>query len=98
MFLQACITPLFSTGVPLFIMMTGYLNANKTVGRKYYRGIGRVLIAYLFFSLLTLCFKRFYLVEDISLRSMIEQILNFSAIPYAWYIEMWIGLFLLTPF
>ena len=34
MFLQACITPLFSTGVPLFIMMTGYLNANKTVGRK----------------------------------------------------------------
>lgn len=24
--------------------------------------------------------------------------LDFSAIPYGWYIEMWIGLFLLTPF
>ena len=24
--------------------------------------------------------------------------MDFSAIPYAWYIEMWIGLFLLTPF
>ena len=25
-------------------------------------------------------------------------ILRFNAFPYAWYIEMWIGLFLLTPF
>lgn len=98
MFLQACITLLLSTGVPLFIMMTGYLNINKTVGRKYYRGIGRVLIAYLFFSILTLVFKKFYLMEDISLRNMIEQILRFTAVPYGWYIEMWIGLFLFTPF
>lgn len=26
------------------------------------------------------------------------KVTDFSAIPYAWYIEMWIGLFLLTPF
>lgn len=98
MFLQAWTAPLFYTGVPLFIMMTGYLNANKTVNRKYYRGIWRVLIAYLFFSILTLVFKKFYLMEDISLRNMIGQILRFDAVPYAWYIGMWIGLFLFTPF
>ena len=31
MFLQAMSIPLFMTGVPLFLLLTGYLNINKTV-------------------------------------------------------------------
>lgn len=54
LFLQAGIIPLFQTGVPLFIMLTGYLNTNKVSEKKYYRGIWKVLIAYVFFSILTL--------------------------------------------
>ena len=89
---------MFQTGVPLFIMLTGYLNTNKVSEKKYYRGIWKVLIAYVFFSILTLVFRKYYLHEDLSLFKSGLKILDFSAIPYAWYIEMWIGLFLFTPF
>ena len=58
----------------------------------------KVLIAYVFFSILTLVFRKYYLHEDLSLFKSGLKILDFSAIPYAWYIEMWIGLFLFTPF
>lgn len=98
MFVQALFIPLFTTGVPLFIMLTGYLNANKTLSKKYYKGCIRVLFAYLLFSLVTLLFKQYYLGETLTWRNWIGQILRFNAIPYGWYIEMWTGLFLLTPF
>lgn len=90
---------LYATGVPLFIMMTGYLNANKVeCTRQYYWSGMRVILAYLFFSLLTLSFRAFWLGENLSWVNWGAQILRFKAILYAWYIEMWIGLFLLTPF
>lgn len=98
LFLQASILPLFNSGVPLFLMLTGYLNSNKEVSRHYFHGIWRVLISYLFFSVLTIIFRKYYLYEDIGLLRGFHMITGFSAIPYAWYIEMWIGLYLFTPF
>lgn len=44
LFVQAGVIPLFQTGVPLFIMLTGYLNINKVSSKKYYRGIWKVLM------------------------------------------------------
>lgn len=86
-------------GVPLFLMLTGYLNLNKTEPtRSYYNGIWKVLIAYLFFSIVTILFRIHYLGQEKSVMQWVHSILSFDAIPYAWYIEMWIGLFLLTPF
>ena len=98
MFIQALFNPLFQTGVPLFLLLTGYLNSNKIVSKRYYKGCVRVLVAYLFFSIITILFRKYYLHEDLSWLKWILKIFDFSAIPYAWYIEMWIGLFLLTPF
>lgn len=100
MFVQGWVYLLFcSIGVPLFIMMTGYLNAYKVeCNRKYYKGMGRVLISYLLFSVITILFRKYYLHENLSWIQFGLKILNFSAIPYGWYIEMWIGLYLLTPF
>ncbi len=98
MFLQAMFIPLFLTGVPLFLMLTGYLNTKKVVSRKYYKGCIRVLLSYLFFSIITILFRKYYLHEELSWLKWGLKIFDFSAIPYAWYIEMWIGLFLLTPF
>lgn len=96
--LQGMINSVFMVGVPLFMMLTGYLNINKTPVKKYYRGMVRVLVAYLIFSVVTILFHAYYLGEERSFVQWILGILNFSAIPYAWYIEMWIGLALLTPF
>ncbi len=56
------------------------------------------MFAYVLFSVLTILFRKYYLGENGSWVQWALKILDFSAIPYAWYIEMWIGLFLLTPF
>ncbi len=95
---QSVMIPVFLTGVPLFLMLTGYLNARKTVSRKYYRGCVRVLFAYVLFSVVTILFRKYYLHEDLAWTVWALKVLDFSAIPYAWYIEMWLGIFLLTPF
>ena len=98
LFIQSIFRMFFGIGVPLFLLLTGYLNTNKTVSKRYYKGCIRVLVAYLFFSIITILFRKYYLHEDLSWLKWILKIFDFSAIPYAWYIEMWIGLFLLTPF
>ncbi len=98
MALQSLAQSIFACGVPLFIMLTGYLNINKGISRKYYSGIWRVLVAYVFFSLVTLLFRHIYFGDPLSGFTAIKKILNFSAFMYGWYIEMWIGLFLLVPF
>ncbi len=98
MFLQGMVRQVMVIGVPLFLMLTGYLNAGKKISRAYYRGLIRVLSAYLVYSLLTIVFREILLHDHRSPWQWVHAILSFDAIPYAWYIEMWIGLFLLTPF
>lgn len=98
MLIQGIMSSVFSAGVPLFMMLTGYLNINKTPTKKYYKGMIRVLIAYLIFSIATIAFRKYYLGEELSLLQWVLKVFDYSAIPYAWYIEMWIGLALLTPF
>lgn len=99
MFVQGMLQTLTMTNVPLFLMLTGYLNLNKRVNRKYYKNGLRVIISYLIISAITIL-VRIYGFHDTSHSWMqwILKITDFSAIPYGWYIEMWIGLFLLTPF
>lgn len=98
MFVQGMAKDIFCVGVPLFIMLTGYLNIKKIPTKKYYKGMIRVLVAYLVFSIATILFRNYYLGEERSIVQWTLAILNYSAIPYAWYIEMWIGLALLAPF
>ena len=54
LFIQATISFLFYTGVSLFLLLTGYLNTNKSINKKYYKGGVRVIISYLLFSLITI--------------------------------------------
>lgn len=99
MFVQGMGNFFFSIGVPLFLLMTGYLNHRKTVlDKRYLRGMMKVVTAYLFFSLMTYVFRTCWMHEDIGVVGGIWKTLDFSLIPYGWYIEMWIGLYLMTPF
>lgn len=77
MFLQAMSIPLFMTGVPLFLLLTGYLNINKTVSKRYYKGCIRVLASYFLFSLLTILFRKYYLQEDLTWAKWILKIFDF---------------------
>lgn len=99
---QAGIRCLALAGVPLFLMLTGYLNHNKTCESYYVKGGWRVCIRILtaYLILGTICYVggNLYDEKDISIKEFIIKLLSFRLTPYGWYIEMWIGLFFFTPF
>ena len=83
--------------VPLFLLLTGYLNTNAGITKKYYSKIKKLVLAYLLISIIVIIFKYFYF-ENHDIVGMIIGITNYSTIDYAWYFEMYVGLFLLIPF
>ncbi|MBQ1411030.1 MAG: acyltransferase family protein [Oscillospiraceae bacterium] len=102
---------LFSCCVPLYMMLSGYLLCNKKLERKYYGRIWRILFVYLASSLFCIygyrfLYQRFYGLlglaamefPPISFWEFGRKILNYEGSRYAWYVEMYLGLFLLIPF
>lgn len=85
-------------GTPFFMLLSGYLLSTKNFDNKYYKRGIKVILSYIFFSIITILFRKYYLLEDLTWGKWFLKILDYSAIPYAWYIEMWIGLFLMSPF
>lgn len=98
MFIMSVMRAVFSVCVPLFIVLTGYLQCYKTVEKKYYIGIKETIIIYILASVACIIYKNFILKQEISFGNGVLSILNFSAANYSWYVEMYIGLFLLIPF
>lgn len=89
---------LFYTCVPLFMILTGYLSRNKETNKKYYSGIKKVLTSYFFISIICIIVRIFYFKEERRILYWLISPFNFTANGYSWYIEMYIGLFLLAPF
>ena len=83
------------TCVPLFLLLTGYLmSAKKTeFSFNYYCGIFRVLGVYIISRIPILIFANRYLNQNIN---FLWSIVSFEQ--YSWYVEMYIGLFLIIPF
>ena len=80
--------------VPLFLVLSGYLMNKKTASLRYYWGLEKTLLTYLLACLMCMFYKKY----NIHWQIHAADILNFTAAPYAWYVEMYIGLFLLIPF
>ena len=102
---------LFTCCVPLFLLLSGYLLCNKKLEKRYYGRIWRILFTYLAASLFCVYGYRFLYnllsgpmgrepvdFSPLGLWNLCRLILDFEAGRYAWYIEMYIGLFLLIPF
>lgn len=95
MLLQGCLKAFFcNLGVPFFLMLTGYFNCQKEFSVKYYKSIKRVLIPYAVISVLTWA----VLSTNHSVKELILGVLGYKIIGYAWYVEMFIGLYLCIPF
>ena len=78
----------------IFMMMSGYLRCNKTELHDCYRGLVPVLVGYTLCC--TIIFPVQYLLgERISIMEWITRFVTFGN--YAWYIEMHIGLVLISP-
>lgn len=84
---------LFMICVPLFIITTGYLMKNKTLSKKYYLGVLRVLIIYLLDAFIYLGYNTIYNGESFSIRHIIKSILNFD-IGYSWYLNKYLNILL----
>lgn len=82
----------------LFLILTGYLMGQKKLSKGYYKGLWKTIEIYLLASIACLLFKKFVQGEDITFYSGLLSILAFKGANYAWYIEMYIGLFCLIPF
>lgn len=97
MFVGIFFRTMFMICVPLFMITTGYLMKDKKLNKKYYIGIFRVLITYLLSTIAILIYFKIYNNDPFNINYILEKILTFSC-GYSWYIEMYIGLFLLIPF
>ncbi len=94
-FLSSFIWMILMTCVPLFIMTTGYLMKDKTYSEDYFIKLLPVIGIYA----LTAAVYTFFdmrVVNEEYLGKLLENIFSFSH--YAWYVNLYIGLYLLIPF
>ena len=88
--------------VPLFLLLTGYLTCGRNVELtprgylKYTAKLRHVLLTYLFASLFVQLYCKVMTDVTMTFGTAMKNVLGFSQ--YGWYVEMYIGLFLLTPF
>ncbi len=98
MYIMVQMRTLFSTCVPLFMMLTGYLMCKKELSKTYYKGIRKTVIVFVLATIACMIFKATYLHDQFDLAKLLTDTLNFQGATYSWYIEMYIGLFLIAPF
>lgn len=96
MYIGVVMRTFFMVCVPLFLILSGYLMHRKQLTGRYYLGVLSTVFTYLFASGFCLVFR--FLRDGISVKEAVASVLNYSAAPYSWYIEMYLGLFLIIPF
>lgn len=97
--LAACaVRMLCMSCVPLFLLITGYSCVNREWSKGYYRKLAPVLLTYVLAGAACLAFRIFRQGEQFGPAGILRQFTAYAAAPYAWYVEMYIGLFLLAPF
>ncbi|MBR6825149.1 MAG: acyltransferase [Oscillospiraceae bacterium] len=84
--------------VPLFMILSGYLQKDKKPSRSYYKKGFYFLGLYVLCALFCVGGSYFTDRENFSLWKKLLGIFDFSSTEYGWYIEMYFGLFLLIPF
>ena len=79
----------------MFMLLTGYLKTTSPWGRKYYKSLVAVLVGYVLTCVISYPMRYFYMGEKDGWKVWLERFVTFSN--YAWYVEMYIGLFLISP-
>ncbi|WP_311482665.1 acyltransferase family protein [uncultured Anaerococcus sp.] len=102
MLVLATLRTSFMVCVPLFLLLTGYLVSYKKISleaeslKKYYKKIIPVLLSYVLAMGLVFVILRLRGDGSYNLQKVIFGILGYKE--YSWYVNMYIGLFLLSPF
>lgn len=84
--------------VPLFMMLTGYLNCSTEMNHRYLKKIIPILFSYVVISIFTVVYMNIVNGKSAGVADILVSLFNYTGNPYSWYVEMYIGLFLLAPF
>lgn len=84
--------------VPVFIILTGYLMRKKQLSSGFYRGAIKTISIYILTSIVIYIYRVLKKGDLNEITVIFKEILDFNVTSYAWYIEMYIGLFMLIPF
>ena len=98
MLLSCMVRMLCMTCVPLFMLLTGYTCIHRTWSWGYYRKLVPIVLTYLLAGVVCVAARGLVLGEELGLGGAVRLFFSTSAVPYGWYIEMYIGLFLVSPF
>ncbi|MBQ6947239.1 MAG: acyltransferase family protein [Clostridia bacterium] len=98
MYVMTLFRTFFMICVPLFLLLSGFLMCNKPVSLSHYGKLIRTLVIYALAGLLCHLFVTEIQGKEVAWRKFLVDLLRFRAAPYGWYVEMYIGLFLLCPF
>ena len=95
MFVMTAFRWLFVTAVPLFFMLTGYFKKKKTFAAAHYKGLIPLVISYVVISVAKMIlynrlFGKMYGIK--------EMFINLGNYQIAWYMGLYICVFLLIPF
>lgn len=106
MYIMTAIRTLCMSCVPLFLLLTGFLTRNNRTELtakgyfSYLKKLRKILLTAVFCEAAT-GFYAFYRLKSISLSQFIINSVSFEhrgVENYGWYVEMYIGLFMLIPF
>lgn len=98
MYFATVLRTLFSVCVPLFMILSGFLLCNKTLKKGYYSGIRKTIIVYILVAIACIIYKSCNGSYILTPLTFFMGIFDFTGANYSWYIEMYIGLFLIVPF
>ena len=79
----------------MFMLMTGYLKSGSPWKKGYYKSLLVVVVGYVLTCVISYPIRYFWLEQKDSLEVWVNRFFTFSN--YAWYAEMYIGLFILSP-
>lgn len=81
----------------LFMMLTGYLKSRQPMSRRYYRSLLPVLLGYALASMISIPIRHFAMDDPQPLSVWITRFFGFGGCYYGWYVEMYVGLVLISP-
>lgn len=84
--------------VPLFMILTGYLSRHYVYDKKHILRFAHILLVYLLSTVVCKLYRMCFLGYPFSLKEWIYGLIDFSGAPYAWYVEMYLGMLIMIPF
>lgn len=102
MYVMCVMRTMFMVCVPLFMLLSGYLMSNRVVplNRKgiavHISKAAKLFATYALATVVVLAYRRWEMQEDVTLLTGLLNILDYKQ--YSWYVNMYLGLYLMVPF